>query len=597
MSRRSRPPRLPRTVPVGQLRRNLEAVQRFRLSFVFGAILVIFLGLLGRLGKLQLVDAATWRAASEQRHQRSFTFRGLRGRIEDIHGRTLVTSRRIASVAVDPQEVVDPVDFARNLAILLDDDSQAARVLRILRTAPPGSRHRLVSRGIEDERLLASLFMLTTFSATCRAGLRGLKVRVGEKRTYTNGDYARHVLGRAPVSSGGAMGGGGAGSGLERGFNEALQGRTIRVPVRRDGGTRARYRTALVVDPLLAKGRDLRLTLDIVVQHYLERELSRLVKTWKPRLVVGLVLDPRTGHVLAMANRNDPAQNANDLDYVVQGRFAPGSIFKPLVVAEALGKRVVGPDERLDLPRQFTFFWKRSQRTIHDCDDTADFDGRGDVVRMIVKSSNVGVAQLLWRLMEMPNGDDGTSGADVGRVLGFLDRLGFDRSTGIELEGDEPYRLDRSSGRPNPLYPTVGFAFGQGFVVSPLKLLCAFAALARDDARIVRPTLLPGRGGGRADLPPVCRSRADLEIVREGLARCVTEGTARRAFEGCAFQVCGKTGTAEIQGTPYQSAGFAAFAPRENPRLAVLVMAQVDREARDPETGAKAHGGAVAAPA
>ena len=97
--------RLPRSVPVGQARRNLVAVQRFRLDFVFCVLLVIFIALIGRLGKLQLVDAATHRSKATEAQQGRGVFRGLRGRILDARGRTLVTSRRIVHVAADPQEI------------------------------------------------------------------------------------------------------------------------------------------------------------------------------------------------------------------------------------------------------------------------------------------------------------------------------------------------------------------------------------------------------------------------------------------------------------------------------------------------------------
>ena len=132
--RRRRPvTALPRHMPVGQLRRNLEAVQRFRLNVVFGALLILFVGLLGRLGKLQVVDAAAWSAEASQRHDRHHTFRGLKGRIHDRHGRTLVTSRRVLSV-------VGRSDARRRAPYLRAAPGGAAGRRRLRAAHPPRDR-------------------------------------------------------------------------------------------------------------------------------------------------------------------------------------------------------------------------------------------------------------------------------------------------------------------------------------------------------------------------------------------------------------------------------------------------------------------------
>ncbi len=589
MSAQKTTPRLPRSVPVGQMRRNLEAVQRFRMNFVFGALLVLFLVLLGRLGKLQLVDAATWRHAAAHGHDARVTFRGLRGRLLDRRGRVLASSRRVLSVAVDPSLLGDPEAFARRLALVLDDDDGGRSIAAAIRSAPAGCRHRPLRYEIEDERVVSVLLGLTTFTETLAADLKGLKVSVGERRTYPNGDYAIDVLGLAPSAERGRAGGG-----LERSLDAALRGGRMTVPVAHSGGTSPTFRSALAVDPLLVEGRDVRLTLDVVVQHYVESALDELQSRWSPRAATAIVLVPGSGEVLAMANRHAGA-SGRGFDVAVTGTWPPGSIFKPLVAARALGLGVVGRDERIDLPAEKRFEWHGASRLVHDVHANGEDDGAGTVVRIIGHSSNVGVSELLWRLMALR--PDGTPAADRDPAAAFalFEDLGFSGPTGIELSRSEPVTVDTSSR--NPLFPTLGFAFGQGFAISPLRLLSIFAALARDDARVVRPTLLPGHGGGRRDLPPVCRRPQDLALVRQGLADTVEDGTAHEAFEGADIEVAGKTGTAEIQRTTWQIAGFAGFAPRDRPRLAVLVMAQVDREAPDPVTGVKPYGGSVAAPA
>lgn len=597
MKRRRPVTALPRHLPAGQLRRNLEAVQRFRLNVVFGALLILFVGLLGRLGKLQLVDAAAWSAEASRRHDREHTFKGLKGRILDRHGRTLVTSRRVLSVSVDPQLVEEPRTFAIRLAAVLDDPEFAPRIYRAILGAPEGCRHRMIRPLVEDERVIAQLQVLRGYRATLRAELRGLKVEEREIRTYPNGDYLSHVLGRAAASPGEGEAEGG-GYGVERRFHDALKAGELTVSVQREGGTRRSIRAPEVVDPRRAAGRDLRLTLDIVIQHALETALDEVQETWQPAFSTGIVLDPRTGELLALANRPtfDPRGQAGNTNHAVQGLYAPGSLFKPFVVAYGLGLGVVQPDERLEMPTQKWFRWGRSARSVSDGHPTADWDGCGDIPRVIGHSCNPATAEILWRVMEVADAD-GTTRRSVAPVRTLMDRLGFGAPTGIELSGDKPARYDTSQGPWNPLYPTLGFAFGQSFVISPLRLACCFAAFARDDARIVKPTLLPGDGGPRLDLPPVCLHPSHLALIREGLAGTVDEGTADLAFAGCRYPVSGKTGTAQIPSTTWQYASFAGFAPRERPRVLVLVMAKVDDRLVHPTTGVRPYGGKVAAPA
>lgn len=581
-------------MPAGQLRRNLEAVQRFRLNVVFGALIILFVGLLGRLGKLQLVDAAAWSAEASRRHDREHTFKGLKGRILDRHGRTLVTSRRVLTVAADPQLVDDPHGFALRLAALLDDPDAAPRIVRAIQSAPEGCRHWTLCPLIEDGRVTAQLQALKGYRATLRAGLKGLKVEDREIRSYPNGDYLAHVLGRAPAPGQAES----TGHGVECAYRDLVRAGEMTIPVQREGGRRRRRRVERVVDTGLTAGRDLSLTVDVVIQHALERALDEVQATWQPVFSTGLVLDPQTGELLALANRPsfDPARQAGTYNHAVQGMYSPGSLFKPFVIAHGLALGVVQPHERIPMPVSLPFRWLRHTRVVSDSHPTADWDGSGDLPWVIAHSSNPATATVIWRIMEVA-GSDGTTRRSVVPVRTMMDDLGFGAPTGIELCGDKPARYDGSQGAWNPLYPTLGFAFGQSFDISPLRLASCFAAFARDDARIVRPTLVPGRGGARLDLPPVCAQPAHLELIRRGLAGAVDGGTARSAFKGCRYETSGKTGTAQVPGTNWQFASFAGFAPRERPRVLVLVMAKVDDRLVHPTTEVRPYGGNVGAPA
>ena len=275
--------------------------------------------------------------------------------------------------------------------------------------------------------------------------------------------------------------------------------------------------------------------------------------------------------------------------------WAPGSLFKPLTVALALEGGYVTPDEVFDLSSPHVFHTPsvRKSRPVHDSHPI----GAGAIDDILVHSSNIGVSLLLWRLIHGPGWAASDAVPSYDRALAFLRAVGLYGPTGLEL-ADDVHRPFLSEDHPNVLYPAIGWAFGKGVGTSPLKTLCAFAALARDDGRVVRPTLLAGRGGGRRDLEPIVPTAAHRHVVREALRGVVQRGTARRAFEGCTLDVAAKTGTAVFEGTTKQIAGLIALAPVERPRLAVLVMCNVDETTRHPDHGPhqQPSGGVVAGP-
>lgn len=564
---------LPRHVPVGQLRRSLDAVQRFRLNFVFFAMIVLYAGLLGRLAVLQVVQADVYGAQARKQHGSRHEFQGLRGRIVDARGRPLVTSRRVLRIAVDPSVVEDPRLFAQRLAPLLDLEGREARILRVFENAPEGSRYRVLEPEVDEPRLIRHLALLDNYRALTRAGLYGLLVEWIEKRTYINGDYAAHVLGRAD----------GAACGVESALDDCLEGQARVVAVDADQRRRGLSRGPVDISDL--SGGDVQLTLDIVIQHHLEKALDDVCRDWSPKLAVGIVMDPRTGAVLALANRPtfDPRGRRYQPNSAVQGRFPPGSLFKPFTVAEALRIGVVDAEGFVPTPPVRHFRMGRAHVPVTDSHDVSGIAGGGTVLHVLAHSSNTGVAHLAWGF-----GPEGMRQLTAG--------LGFDQPLPFEL-GDVAVGYAEPKARWNVLYPTLTMAYGQGVAVSPLRLISAFAGFARDDGRTVLPTLVPGGGGPRRDLPRVCATPADLAVVRAGLEACVDEGTARRAFAGCRYPVAGKTGTAEELGTGarHNFAGFIGYAPRERPRLLVLVMAKVDESQRHGDQ--RPYGANVAGPA
>ncbi|MDJ0975833.1 MAG: penicillin-binding transpeptidase domain-containing protein, partial [Planctomycetota bacterium] len=364
MRRRQRT-RVPRTVPPGQLRRTLEAIRRLRTNFVFGTLMVLFLVLMGRLAKLQIVDADHYRAMADRRHLARYEFAAQRGRILDRFGRVLAQSRPLRRVAIDPHPDVikDPEAFSLLVSRLLEGSPSATYIRQRIEAerarAAQGKtmkRYIRIGRAIEDPLVidrLDTVRAMTNYEKDKRR-VYGLIVERGEVREYPNDRHAYHVLGKQPPE-GEPRGG----FGVEAHFNGHLSGRNQKVKALRD--RRGRLLALAGAEPGVAyRGGDLTLTLDVVVQHELEEALDEVLREWQPSELCGLVMDPHTGEILAWANR--PTHNANldgedglgtfhgGYDYVAAGRYEVGSVFKPITVAWALDKGVVRADEIIPMP-------------------------------------------------------------------------------------------------------------------------------------------------------------------------------------------------------------------------------------------------------
>lgn len=556
--------RLPRTVPVGQARRTLEAVRTFRANFVFGVLLLLLGGLLARFAHLQLVQGGTYRAMAETRQGARVTLLGVRGRIADARGRLLATSAfgREVAVDADPRIVPDEQlpEYAGTLAALLDGPEGPEQILaqliegrsRVRELEGPcglkwlrkGTRHLVLRPWVDTPRVVAAL----DEAVLGANAVRGLKVGVVERRSYPNGDYGVHVIGLEPSKDGERP------EGIDALLDERLDPARASTTVLRDG--RARWLADRpLLDAALLRGGEVRLTLDLVVQHHVERALDQLAEEWHPEASVALVLDPHTGAVLALAcrpnfdptpgsKRRKPTQNL-----ALNGLYEPGSVFKPFTAAWAL-RQGLPPDTIIPMPLSVRF--EGDPRTITD----THYVGDGPLVRLLSESSNTGAAWLSDHMGK-------------GAMAAMLDWMRLDQATGIEHPQEGSWK-----GRDKVLHRSdqLRSAYGHALCITPIRLAAAFAAFARADGRQVRPTLVPGRRADGGTGEPLAAPE-HMAIVREGLAGCVDTGTAATAFGGCAYAVAGKTGTAKVERDTRHVCSFAGYAPREAPRVVVLVMA------------------------
>jgi cell division protein FtsI/penicillin-binding protein 2 len=598
--------RLPRSVPLGQYRRTLMAVRRFRLNFVFGMLLLLYGLLLGRLGQLQIVDAEMYRDKWLSRQNSRITLDARRGRIVDRHGHVLAEPKPCVGLAIDPGLAIirDPAQFAFGVAALLKGEVSAAEIVQRIQAVRDDAaaegrsvpRYVRLVRRVDDALLVERLWEFSALSdrEKIESGLWGLIVEPIEGRWYPNRTEAAHVLGRVPMA-------GVPGQGLEAALDAQLRGEEVSGTTARDGrGNRLARGDA--VDPEATRGEDAVLTLDLVIQHHLELAMDRMVKAHISLEACGLVLDVRSGEVLAMASRPtfDPNREAPNLNRVTQGLYEPGSCFKPFTVAFALTDGVVGSSDIIPMPAQVTL--EGDPHPVHD----DHYIGDGMVRELLAHSSNTGSAWLahlvgrermgLWLRHLFPYAwsapdPQGDRRLRAGTGIGLPWEKGYCRPFGQErLTWVDTHRA----------------GFGQGFAVTPLQIACAFAALARDDGRIVRPRLVRGAQPLVQDGPLVCHPR-HLPAIREGLEACVTEGTASRAFKGCRWSAAGKTATSQssqradervaalrglVPGEPIKTnlCTFVAYAPAREPQVLVLVLA---RQLKEDEV----YGGSVAGPA
>ncbi len=623
-----------------------------RLRVVFG-LLLFGLGLLVlRIGHMQIVRGEEFADRARRQHFRRIQETALRGSILDRNGRPLVATYHSRLVAANPQDVVDIPGFAAQVAFALRDPAAAPEFSRILEEGRRGGLQFVYLRRYVDRDLALSVEALR---------LPGLDTREDPRREYPHGSAAAALVGMVGPDAKGKNAGL---SGLERRYDALLRGQDGSRSVFRSGALgETPYHLYPERDVRALPGADLQTTIDIAIQQIAEEALLHLHETHAPKSSCAIVLDPKTGEILALAGRPalDPARFPDVRPEAlripaVQLVYEPGSTLKPFVMAWALTQGAVHPGQRIDCGQGIKHFGARSLRDVKP-------NGILDLEQVLVKSSNIGMAEVGVAL-------------GIGPMWDLLQQLGFFRPTGVGLAGEAAGSVEpRSRWTVNYMLTTV--SMGHALTVTPLQLVSAYAALLEDgavrrphlvrgavplagslslggdsawtgtsaidctlaasgplaraagdgpppepagslagdstsfrppepagsfggDSTSFRPPEPAGSSGGdstsfRPPEPPrqIRFSREALRFVREAMVKVVEEGTGRRArIPG--VRVGGKTGTSEQypEGCNRYHASFVGFAPADDPRLLVLVVAD------DPTTkeGLRPYGGVVAAP-
>ncbi|MBI3975382.1 MAG: penicillin-binding protein 2 [Armatimonadetes bacterium] len=543
---------------------DLERNVRFRITFLYVALLAGLAVLAGRLISLQGTQAEHLRSLAVSQQLGAVVLPSHRGRIFDRLGRPLASNLETESVYAVPRAIRDPRAFARAVAPALQMDP-----LVIERRLEPHLYFVWLRRKVSPQ----------TAEALRALGLEGqLGFVTEERRAYPNGSLAAHLLGFVGIDNQGL-------AGVELGYDDILQGRAGKAVAGRDAIGRSRPDTQrLAAAP--ADGADLVLTIDQVIQHLTERALQRAVDETGAVRGMALVMDPRSGEMLAMAAAPTFAPGAFDrvgpqrwANRPIGEVFEPGSTFKLVTVAAALDSGRVGRSDRFGCPPYLQVGRHRIRDVHRSCETTQSLE---EILR---RSSNVGAAQVAQRL-----------GKEV--FYQYIRRFGFGAATGIDLPGESGGIVNPPAEWLGPGLQTIGF--GQGISATALQMLTAASALANDGV-LVRPhvmRMVRDREGRllRAAAPGEGRrvvSSATAAALMRMMVQAVEDGTGRQAaLPG--YVVAGKTGTAQKPGPDggYLAgryvASFVGFAPVPHPRLAILIVL-------DEPKGAY-FGGTVAAP-
>ena len=523
----------------------------WRSRLVLFVLFVAFCALAGRALWLQGISTEFLQKQGESRYARTLELPATRGKITDRNGQVLASSVPVKAIWAIPDDVQSaPSVKLHELARLLEmSDAELHHKLDSDRNFVYLKRQ--VEKPVSDK--IAALNIV------------GIETRKEYKRFYPEGDVMAHVVGFTNVEDAGQ-------DGMELSWQKDLAGRIGSRRVIKDRLGRIVEDIGAVREP--HDGRDLALSIDSKIQYIAYMQLKEAVEKSKAKAGGIVVLDARTGEVLALANL--PTYNPNNRSIltgaqlrnrVLTDTFEPGSTLKPFTISLALDTKRVRPDSTFQTaPGNMTI----GTATIHD----AHAHGLLSVAQIIQKSSNIGTAKIA---LQMPPKEMWEMFTTVG--FGQQPKIGFPGAVAGRVRSFKTWR---------PIEQAT-MSYGHGISVSLIQLARAYTIFARSGDIIpvsfVKVTEPPV---GQQVIAPAtaAQMRAMLETVVS------PEGTAPKA-QVPGYRVGGKTGTAlKVEGGKYVNryvASFVGIAPMSNPRIIVAVMV-------DEPTAYGHFGGDVAAP-
>ena len=523
----------------------------WRSKFIMALLVLAFVGLAARAGYVQVVGNDFFQSQGEKRFARTVELPANRGRIVDRNGLILATSVLARSVWALPEDV----DL---------NDPKLKELARLLEMPLADVRRRLDSdktfvwlKRQVDEPVAKTIAEL---------GIKGIHQSRAYKRQYPEGEAAAHVVGFTNVEDRGQ-------EGVELAFNDKLSGKNGSRRVIKDRLGRIVEDVREVVPPV--DGQDLQLSIDSKIQYFAYQQLKDAIAQHKAKAGSVVVLDARSGEVLALANypSYNPNRRQNLTGEQLRNRaltdsFEPGSTMKPFIAALSLERGIAKPTTQIQTaPGRITI----GGSTI------SDTHGYGllTLAEVIQKSSNVGTVKLAMQM-------------EPREMWETYTQLGFGQKPQLPFPGAVSGRLrPYKSWRP---IEQATMSYGYGLSSSLFQLAQAYTVFARN-GELIPVTLIKTE----QDTPGVRVFDAEHAMaVRKMLALATGPGGTAPKAQTMGYSVGGKTGTSRKQeGKGYAEkkyrAWFVGLAPVEQPRVVVAVMV-------DETTNGSFYGGVVAAP-
>ena len=522
-----------------------------------GLVGIVFTGFSARLIDLQVTRHEEYTALAAQKHSIRLTVPAHRGMILDRNGEILAANIPVRKVVVDGSHVKKPEALAALAAPVLGIPKET--LVRELQTR---SKYKVLLPDLEEEKALALQ------RAAEEKSLRGIYFHQNTTRTYPSGPLLSHVLGflaRKNPTDENVVGV----EGIERSMENYLRGIDGFRHIERDrtGREIMIYRGQ---EQAPRHGMDVQLTIDMGMQAILEAELDNAFKELKPDNATGVIVDPKTGEILAMTSRPtfdlnqiNTAKHEQMKNRAIFDMVEPGSTFKIVVASAALTERVISPKTLIYCENGAFSYGGRVLRDHHGY-------GQMNVHDILMKSSNIGSAKMALMM-----GDQ--------KFYEYVRRFGFGERTGVALPGEisglvhPPARWDRLTITRMPM--------GQSVAVTPLQMVMGMSVIA-NGGKLMRPQIVKSiqdKDGNEilSMKPEVVREVIPPETARfvsEALTEVVSErGTAALARVS-GFAVAGKTGTAQkVDSKGGYAAGkyvvsFVGYIPAEDPRFVCLIL-------------------------
>lgn len=551
--------------------RDLKAMQpmeapgrwmRVRVLLMGAVFFALLTGAFGRALNLQVQQKDRLKAFAEDQYVRAMEIPARRGDILDRRGAKLASSVDVDSVWADPSMLPDTRDAAKKLAKVLGGDWK-----ELQERLDKGRRFAWVKRQVTDAE-----------AAKVKAlGLPGIGFAKEPRRFYPQREVAAHVVGFVGTDSHGL-------DGLESNFEADLSGERITREGFRDAKGRKLLTNGLEA-PEAREGASLTLTIDSTVQYIAERALQKAVTDQKATAGMAVVLDPKTGELLAVANwpRFNPNSPRDSVGEALRNRSVtdvnePGSTMKSFVVAAALDQKFITEATEIDTEGGS---FKIGRNVVHDSHPHGLLTPRG----ILQVSSNIGAAKIAQKMGREKL-------VETFKNFGFGDRFGLDLPG--EGKGSLPY--------PRAEIALATQSFGQGLSATTLQIAAAYGALANGGV-LMKPYLVSKMVDADGVVLLENKPTALRRVVSEQSAKTVVgwlesvvekggTGTKARLEE---YRVAGKTGTAQkvdpVAGgySDKRLSSFVGLVPAEDPRAVILVV--IDEPAID------RYGGDCAAPA